>query len=351
MNDLVKIDQNTIAKLSTPESIEKISEWAALYFAMEVTTSERSRREQVRDFQLFFDFLFAETGDDAVLSWTPRLSRAFMEYMQHELKNGKRRWSDRTINRVMAHLRTFVRWIHKHRPFPGNRDPMEKIKLLPLNGVLDVERALTASERRRLLDHADYLPVIGGRSKDKRRNKTIPAHERPQRKGYRPWRNRAIVYTLIETGMRRAEITSIDLDHVNVQRNTVLIIQKGNRQRHCQISREGMRAIQDYIEKERSLDADEWKSPALFLPASTVPKSSGRLTPININTVYNEVCRLAGVEGKTPHAARHGMGVHIIKKTGNPRAVQRQLGHTNPSTSMQYMEATPDEMQAVLDER
>ena len=79
---------------------------------------------------------------------------------------------------------------------------------------------------------------------------------------------------------RRAETTSIDLDHVNIQRHTVLIIQKGNQQRHCQISREGMQAIQDYIEKERALDAGEWKSPALFLPASTVPKSSGRLTPV-----------------------------------------------------------------------
>ena len=45
------------------------------------------------------------------------------------------------------------------------------------------------------------------------------------------------------------------------------------------------------------------------------------------------------------------MGVHIIKKTGNPRAVQRQLGHKNPSTTMQYMEFTGQELQDVLDER
>jgi integrase len=71
------------------------------------------------------------------------------------------------------------------------------------------------AERRRLLDAADYLPVIGGRSRDRRRFKHTLPHERLRRKGYRPWRNRAVVYALIETGIRRAEVTSIDLTDVD----------------------------------------------------------------------------------------------------------------------------------------
>ena len=68
------------------------------------------------------------------------------------------------------------------------------------------------------------------------------------------------------------------------------------------------------------------RSPALFLPPETVANSSGRLTPRVINTVWNEACRWANVKGKTPHAARHAMGRHIMQKTGNVAAVQRQLG-------------------------
>jgi site-specific recombinase XerC len=45
------------------------------------------------------------------------------------------------------------------------------------------------------------------------------------------------------------------------------------------------------------------------------------------------------------------MGLHIVKKTGNPRAVQRQLGHTNPATTMQYLQFAQEELQTVLDER
>jgi site-specific recombinase XerD len=42
-----------------------------------------------------------------------------------------------------------------------------------------------------------------------------------------------------------------------------------------------------------------------------------------INTVFNEICSLAGVEGHTPHDARHAMGRYLIEKTGDIAAVQR----------------------------
>ena len=65
-------------------------------------------------------------------------------------------------------------------------------------------------------------------------------------------------------------------------------------------------------------------------------------------------CRLtlqAGVTDKTPHSARHAMGRHIIEKTGNVAAVQRQLGHKNAAYSLQYARITDEELNAVLDER
>lgn len=160
--------QNAFPKLFQPDWPDTVSAWAELYFQLEVTTSARSQKEQRRDLQLFLDFLFQTLGDDARLRWTPRTSRAFVDVLQAERHDDQRRWSDRTINRVIAHLKTFAKWIHKHRPFPLG-DPMAKLKRLQVGGVLEIERALTEDERRRLLDAADYLPVIGGRSRDKRR--------------------------------------------------------------------------------------------------------------------------------------------------------------------------------------
>src|SRR5213076_329696 len=161
------------------------------------------------DLALFLRYLSATEGHDQRAAWTPRLSRAFHLHVQRALTpQGTRTWSDKTILRIMAHLKTFAKWVHKLRPFPlGN--PMATLTLPAVGTGLEVDRALTPAERRRLLDAADLLLTIGGRSKDRKRYKT---GERPRRRtGYRPYRNRAIVYALIETGMRRAAVTRLDL--------------------------------------------------------------------------------------------------------------------------------------------
>jgi len=89
------------------------------------------------------------------------------------LKNGdksRKPYKARTVNRILAHLKTFSKWIHKLRPFPLS-DPMAKMKLLPVGTDLEVERAITARERRRILDAADFLAVDGSKSRDRNRFK------------------------------------------------------------------------------------------------------------------------------------------------------------------------------------
>jgi site-specific recombinase XerD len=326
---------------------DTISWWAEQYFRFEVTTSSSSQKVRRRDIQLFVSYMLDEEGRDDRVAWSPRLSKAFQERMRKEPAEGRRRWSDRTVNRVMAHLKTFAKWIHKLKAFPlGN--PMEKIRLQPLGTGLEVERALTTSERRKILDAADLLVEIGGRSRDRGRYRGA---ERPKRKGYRALRNRAIVYTLIETGMRRAAAAGLNLQSVDFRKKTVTAKEKGGVEHSYQISNEGLQAIRDYVERERPQDDEKWGSPALFLSALTNPHGTGRLTPQVINDVWNEVLEIAGVENKTPHSARHAMGKHIMEKTGNVAAVQRQLGHKNAVYSMQYSRITADELRDVINSR
>ena len=113
--------------------------WLEQYFQFEVTTSQSSRKVQQRDLQLFLDYLLAEEGSDKRVRWTPRLSKSFQDYLRKEKVEGQCRWNDRTVNRVMAHLKTFAKWVHKLHPFPlGN--PMEKISLIPVGTGLEIER-------------------------------------------------------------------------------------------------------------------------------------------------------------------------------------------------------------------
>jgi integrase len=173
------------------------------------------------------------------------------------------------------------------------------------------------------------------------------------RKGYRPWRNRAIIYCLIETGMRRGAVSRLNLSDIDYKKHALSVQEKGGLIHCYKISRQGLEAINDYIEKERPKDADavKRKTPALFLPAESVFAAAGRLSPRSISNIWDDVCALAKVEGKSPHAARHAMGKHIIQKTGNIAAVQRQLGHKNAIYSMQYSRISDQELTDVLDER
>jgi integrase len=242
---------------------DTISWWLEQYFRFEVTTSQSSRKVQRRDLQLFLDYLIEEEGSDKRVRWTPRLSKGFQDYLRKERVEGKRRWSDRTVNWVMAHLKTFAKWVHKLRPFPlGN--PVEKIALVPVGTGLEIERALTPQERRKLLDASDLLLKVGGRSKDRCRYRKI---ERPTHTNYRPLCNRAIIYALIETGMRRAAVTNLDLANVDWKQRALPVEEKGGRTHSYSISREGIEAIKDYVEQERQGDAAHWQSPALFLSA------------------------------------------------------------------------------------
>ena len=324
--------------------------WIEAYFRLEVTTSESSQTVQHRDLERFLAFMLLEEGRCDRVLWTGRLSGAFVQALRRELTpTGRRRYADRTIARITAHLKTFAKWIHKLRPFPlGN--PMAKLKTVSSGAGLETERALTSGEKRKLLDAADYLPVIGGRSRDRHRHRAEPPDARPRRKAYRPWRNRAVVSLLIGTGMRRAAVVNLDLADVDFAKKTATVREKGGLIHRYQVGFEAIKAIEDYLREERTADAEVFAtSTALFLPAGSRTLSNGRLSPIIVNDVWNDVCRLAGIKGKTPHSARHAMGRHIIAKTGNVAAVQRQLGHKNAAYSLQYARITEAELQAVVD--
>ena len=140
---------------------DSLAGWLEAYFAVEVTTAQSSRAVQRRDLTRFLRFMQAEEGSDDRSRWTSRLSRAFIDDLRSELDSGGGRYfSDRTIARMAAHLKTFAKWIHRLRPFRMG-DPTEKLKGMAAGPGLEIERALTESERRKLLDAADHLPVLG----------------------------------------------------------------------------------------------------------------------------------------------------------------------------------------------
>ena len=119
------VTQNTARKNSgalVPQRLggqDGLGWWVEQYFQHAVTTSPASQQVQRRDLNLFLRYLQTEEGTDQRLAWTPRLARAFQQHLRQTLTTeGRRAWSDKTIQRILAHLKTFATWVHTHQPFP-----------------------------------------------------------------------------------------------------------------------------------------------------------------------------------------------------------------------------------------
>src|SRR2546421_4296166 len=136
----ITIGNNTTALIHLSDDLpDDLTWWVEQYFRFEVTTSPASQKVQRRDLALFLRYMRAEERHDQRAAWTPRLSRAFQLHLQCALTlQGTRTWSDKTIVRILAHLKTFAKWVHKLRPFPlGN--PMAKLTLPAIGTGLEVD--------------------------------------------------------------------------------------------------------------------------------------------------------------------------------------------------------------------
>ena len=139
----IVIRKNVVAQFDTKR--DDLRDWMEFYFDHYVTTADSSQQVQRRALDYFLAFLDStdnsgeRIGTDRT-SWTPRVSKLFVKALQTNMnEDGTRRWSDGSIDHLVAHLKAFAKWIHKHAPFPLGQ-PMEKISKLNKT-LLKVERA------------------------------------------------------------------------------------------------------------------------------------------------------------------------------------------------------------------
>lgn len=76
----VPLDANRLP-VPLPSSQDRLADWVEAYLAHAVTTAPVSRRAQRRDLGRFLGFMIREEGTDLRPRWTPRLTRAFLDWM------------------------------------------------------------------------------------------------------------------------------------------------------------------------------------------------------------------------------------------------------------------------------
>ena len=256
-----------------------------------------------------------------------------------------------TINNHLASLSGFTSWVYAQKPdvFPAG-DPAKNIGELSLPPL--EPRALNDDQVRSLKNLCDRLERFH-QLKGRRWN----GNKAPVKASGRPWRDRAIVFTLLSTGLRREELVRLNIDQLepntpdSLRRARKVSINdvhgKGKTKRTVFLSKDARDAMADYIEKERVIDMGE-DSTALFLSAKTTVRRAkdGRLSTRSINLILEQIGNWHDAEVKTterkvsplcPHSLRHTFAFRLARVTGaDPYELQRRLGHQSQRYIQRY---------------
>jgi integrase/recombinase XerC len=142
-------------------------------------------------------------------------------------------------------------------------------------------------------------------------------------------RARALLELLYATGVRCAELVSLDLEQVDLEERTLRVLGKGSRERIVPFGRAAARALSDWLPARQRLRP---RCPALF-----VNLRGGRLSDRSVRTILTrEVQRTALARHASPHTLRHSFATHLLERGADLRAIQELLGHASLSTTQRY---------------
>lgn len=152
-------------------------------------------------------------------------------------------------------------------------------------------------------------------------------------------RDRAILRLLFDRALRRGEVASLDLEHVDLDAGTVTVLGKGRRQRETlSIPTETAAAVRAWVAVRGTAPGP------LFLSLDRGGQASrratlseqGRLSDRSILRLVKALGDEAGIRVR-PHGLRHAAITEALERTnGNVRSVQRFSRHRDVRTLQVY---------------
>lgn len=152
-------------------------------------------------------------------------------------------------------------------------------------------------------------------------------------------RDKAILETLFSTGLRVAELASLNREQIKIGPETkdleVVIVGKGNRPRPVYFSRRAIKCLREYLQTRKD------KEKALFINYKGPKNASKRLSVRSVEEIVKKYALLAGIPTfTTPHTLRHSFATDLLMQGVDLREVQEFLGHKNIGTTQIYAHVT-----------
>jgi integrase/recombinase XerD len=163
-------------------------------------------------------------------------------------------------------------------------------------------------------------------------------------------RDRAMLETLYSTGMRRAELTNLRADDLDLNRGTVFVRQgKGAKDRVVPIGERACRWVERYLFQVRPDLVDVIDDGCLFLA-----KHGAGMAPKQLSVIVRGAIASANLErfqdthpNAACHLLRHACATHMLENGADIRYIQALLGHADLSTTEVYTRVSIQQLKAV----
>lgn len=146
-------------------------------------------------------------------------------------------------------------------------------------------------------------------------------------------RDLAMLELMYSSGLRLAELVSINLGDIDFRDQTVPVTGKGSKTRILPVGSQAIKAVQQWIPlRAQYLRSDNSNEQALFLS-----QRGKRLSVRSVQERFYRWGQQQGLQGRLhPHRLRHSFASHLLESSGDLRAVQELLGHADISTTQIY---------------
>ncbi len=212
----------------------------------------------------------------------------------------RRGLSPRSLQRLLSALRSFFRYLIREGEAGSN--PAEQVS--------------APRTRRRLPDVLD--PDQVGSLVEAGGNDALAC------------RDRAIMELFYSSGLRLAELVSLDINDVDLAEGMVRVTGKGSRTRLVPVGRMAVQALRKWLRHRSELASEEGL--ALFLS-----RRGQRLSRRSVQARLAYWSQRQGLDSRVhPHMLRHAFASHLLESSGDLRAVQELLGHADISTTQIY---------------
>jgi site-specific recombinase XerD len=216
-----------------------------------------------------------------------------------------------TANVYIVPAQSWLQWLVAHQVLPKGIDPFGALAALD---AVRVQPNYKAPRQR-----GDVREIV--RAADDRRLPVIRTNKHRAKNEARTLllRDRAILWTLYSSGLRKGELTR--LNRADLVDQDLIVDGKGGKERLAFIDDETETAISAYLD----VRSDHRKS--LFLNVL-----GGRLGLRAVDDVVKKFSEAAG-EKASPHDFRHAYARRLINAGASLSEVQDLLGHASPNTT------------------